>query len=174
MLLSCLLRTPFCHGTQTRWGCSEHTLSPRFPHTAVRYVPSRGHAHALRIGTVLEHGVCRTSLLPPRAGRQRQGQRGNSGIPVGWPFHLYSALPLPWDKTSLQRSCPQRGRLQSQRCLKAGPRFPPAPWQTAGTGQVNTLDTPLPSCQLAFELLLRLQFPTSSCLHPGAGGFASS
>lgn len=102
---------------------------------------------------------------PPRARRQQ----GDLEIPMARSFGLSSPLLLPKAVTRPACStCACRGdgshHRRSQRCLGAGPRFPLA----------EPLFTPLPSCHLGFELLLRLKFPMSSCLHPSAGGFASS
>lgn len=123
---------------------------------------------------------CQQHPPAPSRGQERkgQGQRGDLGIPIVRSLCLCSPLLLP--KPGTKPACARRG--DGSHCRAGSHR---GVWgqdrgshrlhqQNAGTAWANTLDRPLPSCQLGFELLLRLKSPTSSCLHPSAGGFASS
>lgn len=77
---------------QSHRGSSEHTLSPQFPHAAVRYTQPQACPRTTHQQGAHPRGASSTSLLPSGAGRQRQGQRGDLGIPAVWSFCLCSPL----------------------------------------------------------------------------------
>ena len=125
---------------------------------------------------------CQQHLPAPSRGWQtkRQGQRGDLGIPLVWSLCVCSLLLPPKPGTNQPAAfAPAAGMapIAGHGVTEAfgGPTKVP----TGSIGKPparhgQTCWTPLPSCQLGFELLLRLKFPPSPCLHPKAGGCASS
>lgn len=159
---------------------SKDRLSPQYPCAPLRYMPSCRHVHAPEGWWPMG---CQPQLPAPSWGweTKRQGQPGDLGITALQPLCLRS--PLPAAKTGMKPACSARahrgdgfrhGAWSHRDVWGQDQGSHQLHWKTAGTAWANMLDAPLPSCQLRFELLLRLTSPPSPCLHPSAGGFASS